>query len=65
MNMYSVVPALKEAGWIVKLEDVAPDGQYESEDEAIVAAENMAKNNKPSVVKILDKNHEVVEERKF
>ncbi len=65
MNMYTVVPAPKEAGWIVKLEDVAPDGEYQTEDEAIAAAEKMAKDNKPSTVKILDKEHNVVEERKF
>lgn len=65
MNMYSVVPAPKDAGWIVKLEDVAPDGQFQTEDEAIATAEDMAKNNRPSIVKILDKNHDVVEERKF
>lgn len=65
MNMYSVVPAHKGAGWLVKLEDVAPSGEYKTEDEAIAAAEEMAKNNKPSIVEILDKEHKLVDERRF
>lgn len=65
MNMYSVVPAPKEAGWIVKLEDVAPDGQFNTKDEAIAEAEKMAQNNKPSIVEILDKDHNIVDEKRF
>lgn len=65
MNMYSVVPAPQDAGWIVKLEDVAPDGEYQTEDEAIQAAKEMAEENKPSIVKILDKEHNVKDEIRF
>lgn len=65
MNMYTVLPTPDNSGWLVKLEDVAPDGQYQSEDEALNAAKEMAKNNTPSVVKILDKDHNVQEEIKF
>jgi len=65
MNMYTVLPTPDNSAWIVKLEDVAPDGQYQSEDEALNAAKEMAKNNTPSVVKILDKDHNVQEEIKF
>jgi hypothetical protein len=63
--MYSVVPNPKYTGWLVKLENVAPEEQYESEEEAIAAAQKMAKENKPSKVQILNTENEVVEELKF
>ncbi|MDY0395086.1 DUF2188 domain-containing protein [Virgibacillus halophilus] len=65
MNMYSVAPNPEKTGWLVKLEDVAPEKQYESEEEAIDAAEKMAKENSPSIVKILDVENEIREEKRF
>lgn len=65
MNMYSVVPNPSVTTWFVKLEDVAPEKEFNSEDEAIASAEQMAKENSPSIVKIMDKDHKVVEEKRF
>ncbi|GAA0440789.1 hypothetical protein GCM10008983_17320 [Lentibacillus halophilus] len=65
MNMYSVAPSNEVMTWFVKLEDVAPEEEYELKDDAIAAAEQMAQDNRPSMVKILDKNHNVLEKRKF
>lgn len=65
MNMYSVAPSVGTESWFVKLEDIAPEEEYELKEDAITAAEKMAKENSPSLVKVLDKDHNVVEERKF
>lgn len=65
MNMYSVVPNPKATGWLVKLEDVAPENQYDSEEEAIEAAEKLAKKNRPSTVQILNMEHDIVDEKSF
>ncbi|MEN1967445.1 DUF2188 domain-containing protein [Lentibacillus sp. N15] len=65
MNKYSVAPNKDVTAWYVKLEDVAPTNEYVAKDDAIEKAEQMAKENKPSKVIILDKNHEVAEERTF
>lgn len=65
MNMYSVAPSVGVDSWFVKLEDIAPEEEYAAKDDAIAAAEKMAKENSPSTVKILDKDHNVIEERKF
>lgn len=65
MNMYSVVPNPEMTGWMVKLEDIAPENQFESQSEALEEAKRLAKENSPSVVKVLDKDHNVVEEMKF
>ncbi|WP_010647792.1 DUF2188 domain-containing protein [Oceanobacillus massiliensis] len=65
MKTYSVTPNVDVSAWFVKLEDVAPEEVYDSKDEAIEAAEQMAKENTPSLVEILDKDHNVIEERRF
>ena len=65
MNMYSVVPNPEMTGWTVKLEDVAPEHQFDSQTEALEEAKRLAKENAPSVVKVLDAEHNVVEELKF
>lgn len=65
MNMYSVVPNPKATGWLVKLENIAPEEQYNSEEEAIEAAEKLAKENRPSTVRILNMEHELVNEKTF
>lgn len=65
MNIYTVVPNPKVTGWLVKLENVAPEDQYESEEEAIEAAEQLAKENRPSTVQILNTENEVIEEKTF
>ncbi len=65
MKTYSVVPNVDMSGWFVKLENVAPEDVYEAKDDAIAAAEQMAKENTPSMVEIMDKNHNVIEEKRF
>ncbi|MFD2628614.1 DUF2188 domain-containing protein [Oceanobacillus kapialis] len=65
MKKYSVVPNVDVSAWIVKLEDVAPENEYAAKDDAIAAAEQMAKDNSPSMVEIMDKEHNVIEEKRF
>jgi len=61
MKNYSVAPNKDATAWMVKLEDVAPTESFETKDEAIAKAEEMAKENSPSKLSILDKNHDVIE----
>lgn len=65
MKNYSVAPNRDASVWIVKLEDVAPMEEYAAKDEAIAKAEEMAKSDNPSKLSILDKYHNVVEERTY
>ncbi|APC49207.1 DUF2188 domain-containing protein [Virgibacillus halodenitrificans] len=65
MKKYSVAPNVDVTGWFVKLEDVAPEEVYDAKDDAIAAAEQMAKENSPSLLEILDKHHNVVEEKRY
>ncbi|GIP62481.1 MULTISPECIES: DUF2188 domain-containing protein [Bacillota] len=65
MRTYSVTPNVDATGWFVKLEDVAPEELYEAKDDAIKAAEQMADENRPSKVQILDKFHQVLEEKRY
>ncbi|MFC7063294.1 DUF2188 domain-containing protein [Halobacillus seohaensis] len=65
MKEYSVAPNKDVTGWIVKIEDVAPTDEYDARDKAVEKAKEMAEQNKPSRVQILDQNHEVEEEMKF
>lgn len=65
MKRYSVVPNKDVTGWFVKIEDVAPTDFYDERDTAVEKAEEMAQENKPSKLQILDQNHEVEEERTF
>lgn len=53
--MHSVVPNPEMTGWTVKLEDVAPEHQFDSQTEAIEEAKYLAKENSTSVVKVADK----------
>lgn len=61
MKNYSVAPNKDATTWMIKLEDVAPTESYDTKDEAIAKAEEMAKENSPSKLSILDKNHDVIE----
>jgi len=61
MKNYSVAPNKDATAWMVKLEDVAPEDSYTSKDEAIAKAKEMAIENSPSKLSILDKNHDVIE----
>ncbi|GIO23297.1 DUF2188 domain-containing protein [Oceanobacillus sp. J11TS1] len=65
MKTYSVVPNVDVTGWFVKLEDVAPEEVYDSKEDAISAAEQMAAENTPSKVEIMDKDRNVIEEKRF
>lgn len=65
MKEYSVVPNKDVTGWFVKIEDIAPTDLYDERNTAIEKAEQIAQENKPSKLLILDQNHEVEEERKY
>lgn len=65
MKEYTVAPNRDATAWFVKVEDIAPTHQYAKKDKAIEEAEQMAEENKPSKLTVLDKNHEVLEERTF
>lgn len=65
MNEYSVAPNRDASRWIVKIEDVAPTDTHDDKDSAIAEARQLAEQNKPSRVIILDENHEQVDEIKF
>ncbi|WP_082232530.1 DUF2188 domain-containing protein [Halobacillus massiliensis] len=65
MKEYSVAPNKDVTGWFVKIEDVAPTDEYPERDTAVEKAKEMAEQNKPSRVLILDKNHEIEDEIKY
>ncbi|MBR7795910.1 DUF2188 domain-containing protein [Agaribacter marinus] len=65
MKSYTVIPNVDATGWFVKLENVAPEELYDAKDEAIAAAVEMAQENSPSKVTILDRFHNVVEETSY
>lgn len=65
MKNYSVAPDQTASRWIVKLEDVAPTESFPTKDGAIDAAKELAKNNSPSKVQILDEEHNLVEELEY
>ncbi|MEJ8767619.1 DUF2188 domain-containing protein [Oceanobacillus sp. HCA-5259] len=65
MNMYSIVPNPNAIGWLVKLENIATEEQYNAEEEAIEAAEKLARENRPSTFQILNMEHDVVDEITF
>ncbi|MFB4167728.1 DUF2188 domain-containing protein [Virgibacillus sp. JSM 102003] len=65
MKKYSVAPNQDASAWIVKLEDVAPAEEFNAKDDAIAKAEEMAKENSPSKLSVLDKEHNVTHEERF
>lgn len=65
MKNYSVAPNQDASRWIVKLEDVAPTDSFPTKADAIDAAEELAKANRPSKVQILDDQHNLVEENEY
>ncbi|UOQ95212.1 DUF2188 domain-containing protein [Halobacillus shinanisalinarum] len=65
MKEYSVVPNKDVTGWLVKIEDVAPTDLYDERDTAVEKATELAENDKPSRVLIMDQNHNVEQEKKF
>ncbi|MGP4076183.1 DUF2188 domain-containing protein [Halobacillus sp. K22] len=65
MKEYTVAPNKDVTGWLIKIEDVAPTDLYDERDTAVAKAEEMAQENKPSKLYILDQNHEVEDERSY
>ncbi|WP_164667975.1 DUF2188 domain-containing protein [Virgibacillus doumboii] len=65
MKNFSVAPNQDASAWIVKLEDVAPEAEFSAKDDAIEKANEMAKENSPSKLSILDKKHNIIEEKRF
>ncbi|GLO67248.1 hypothetical protein AQ616_08555 [Oceanobacillus sp. E9] len=62
MRLYTVTPNVDATGWFIKLENVAPEELYDSKDEAVSAATQMAKENTPSTVQVLDGDNNVEDE---
>ncbi|TFJ92427.1 DUF2188 domain-containing protein [Lentibacillus salicampi] len=65
MKLYSVAPNQDVTAWIVKLEDVAPAGEFEAKDDAIAKARELANENTPSKLTIFDDEHNVEKEEQF
>lgn len=65
MKNFSVAPNQDASGWIVKLEDVAPEEEFNAKDDAIEKAMELAKDNSPSKLSILNKEHNVIEEKRY
>lgn len=65
MKEYSVVPNKDVTGWFVKIEDVAPTDLYDERDTAVEKATELAENNKPSRLQVMDQNHNVENELNF
>lgn len=65
MKNYSVAPNKDATAWMVKLEDIAPTDSFDAKDEAIAKAEQMAKENSPSKLSIVDKNHDVIKYKTY
>ncbi|MFD1065115.1 DUF2188 domain-containing protein [Oceanobacillus locisalsi] len=65
MKTFSVAPNADETSWFVKLENVAPEETYASKDDALAAAEQMAKENTPSKVEIRDMDDNIQDEKRF
>ncbi|HLQ95835.1 MAG TPA: DUF2188 domain-containing protein [Pseudogracilibacillus sp.] len=65
MKHYSIAPNKDATAWFVKVEDIGLEEQYSKKDAAIEAGEKMASENKPSTLSILNKYHEVDEEKTF
>lgn len=65
MKNFSVAPNQDASAWIVKLEDIAPTDEFDLKDDAIAKASKMAKENNPSKLFILDKEHNVVKEKRY
>lgn len=65
MNHYTVAPNKDVTTWIIKIEDIASADEYDKYDDAIKAAEDMARQHQPSTLNILNEYHENVETRTF
>lgn len=65
MKNYSVAPNKDATAWFVKIEDVALEDQYDKMDKAIEAGKNIAQENKPSTLTIMNKYHEVEDKQTF
>ncbi|WP_066175679.1 DUF2188 domain-containing protein [Bacillus marinisedimentorum] len=65
MYTYTVVPNKDASAWIVKAEDVAPEQSYISRDRAVDTAKELARENSPASVQVMDRDHQLVDEMKF
>lgn len=65
MKHYTVAPNKDATTWFIKMEDIAPLEEYDKLDKAIEAGERIARENKPSTLAILTKDHDVEEKLIF
>lgn len=65
MKEYTVSPNKDATRWMVELEGVAPTDTYAEKDAAIDKAKEIAAENKPSRVIVLDEERQVADEINF
>lgn len=65
MKYYSVEPGKDAQTWLIKIEGVAAGEEYDKYDDAVEAGDNLAQNNKPSTLTILNEYNNVQEKRTY
>lgn len=62
MKEYTVRPNKDADAWFLKIEDVAPEQDFDKMDEAVEAGKKVAEENKPSRLIIYNHLNDVVDE---
>lgn len=65
MKKFTVRPDKNADSWFLKLEDVAPQENFDQMDDATAAGKKLASENSPSQLTIYNQHNEVVEEINF
>ncbi|MCE7794018.1 DUF2188 domain-containing protein [Salipaludibacillus sp. CUR1] len=65
MKEYTVRPNKDADAWFLKIEDVAPEQDFDKKNDAIEAGEKVAQENKPSRLVIYNHLNEVEDEKNF
>ncbi|MGJ9385152.1 DUF2188 domain-containing protein [Salipaludibacillus sp. CF4.18] len=65
MKKYTVRPNKDADAWFLKIEDVAPEKEFDKMTEAIEAGEKVAQDNTPSQLIIYNHKNEIVDEKNF
>ncbi|MCR6097927.1 DUF2188 domain-containing protein [Salipaludibacillus agaradhaerens] len=65
MKEYTVRPNKDADAWFLKIEDVAPEKDFDKMDEAIEAGKQVAEENKPSRLVIYNHLNQIVDEKTF
>ncbi|PYZ92000.1 hypothetical protein CR194_17540 [Salipaludibacillus keqinensis] len=65
MKEYTVRPNKDADAWFVKIEDVAPEQDYDKKVDAVEAGKKIAEENKPSRLVVYNHLNEVEDEHNF